>query len=335
MFSFLRQSGLVVCLTLAPAHAADPIRHSLSIPSTITLSPSTEGGYAVESSTTRFQVYETLPATVGPGAVFPPRLATITTWRKHPGGDERGEGEIRVRVQDLSRPDLPTIVEFADPGSEGQIAGRLYFVTTEPGCCALPSRHRVRALESGRAIFTATGAGEMGTAIWMSVPNAKPTIQRWAAYDAADPALREQGERVPARIGVLRYGDPNGALSTVMLTSTLLDVAPGATPSEAAQAAHEDVWDTLTSCVALGWVEKGKRLHPMPGGCPPMQGYYDWGESLFSLERKTAPDGIGGFKLELSGAGTLYASIPIERDRLDVKNAVLAKGIALKEMAAR
>jgi len=327
--------ALLTCAIAAgAAHSADPIRHTLSIPSTITLSPSTEGGYAVESSTTRFQVYETLPPTVGPGAVFPPRLATITTWSKHPGGDERGEGEVRVRVQDLSKPDLPTIVEFADPGSEGQIAGRLYFVTTEPGCCALPSRHRVRALETGRAIFTATGAGEMGTTIWMSVPNAKPTIQRWAAYDAADPALMEQGERETTRLGVLRYGDPDGALSAVMLVSTLLDVVPGAKPSEAAEAAHEAAVDTLSSCVALGWVEKGKRLHPMPEGCPPMQGYYDWGESLFSLERKTAPDGIGGFKLELSGAGTLYASIPIERDRLDVKNAVLAKGIALREMPA-
>jgi hypothetical protein len=214
------------------------------------------------------------------------------------------------------------VASFTDPGNKGTIITPYYFVSTVYGCCALPSRNRVRTLETGRELFTSTGSGQAGAAIWMSVPNARPTIERWAAFEG------EMGRgtySTSRRLGVFSYGGPDGPLSTVALVSKAWSPILESPETRA----HLELMDTLSSCGTLGWIERGKRVRPLEGGCLPHNAYP--GPSLFSLERKTAPEGIGGIAVELSALGTVYATIPVENDRLGLAHATVKEGIILTE----
>lgn len=81
-------------------------------------------------------------------------------------------------------------------------------------------------------------------------------------------------------------------------------------------------------------VEQGKRRRPVAKGCPSGATYFDRGESLFSLEKKTPPDGISGIAVELTSDGTIYATIPILRDRLDLAQASVVNGLSLSEITS-
>jgi len=59
----------------------------------------------------------------------------------------------------------------------------MYLITRTEGCCALPTRYIVHNIDTGKWLFNASGAGEVGMAAWMEQPNHHPSVERWAAGD--------------------------------------------------------------------------------------------------------------------------------------------------------
>jgi hypothetical protein len=149
----------------------------------------------------------------------------------------------------------------------------------------------------------------------MNVPNHHPTIERWAAYEGRP----DGGNDDRAMLGYLRYGDRHGAIDTIELRMNVADQP------------EEFIMD-LPECGALLWVEPGKT--PGPGeprrpsgeGCFTAQ-YLSYAKGLFTLEHKSGP--LGGFELEFSLDGKVYATIPVENDHLDLTHARLALGMSL------
>ena len=306
--------ALAILLLHGPAQAQEPRRHSFSATSEITVEMTPEGMVTRQRSV-RFEAYGAIPDDQRVGRGFPPRLATIATLSE--GRADELQSRVEVTVDDLSGPAPRRIAAFSDPGSSGRLlGGGLLFVTTEPGCCAAPALHHLRTIETGRFLFSASGNGEAGMASWMRVPNRHPTVERWAAFQGL--AGTDAFDATKGALGRLRYGDHNGAVADL-----LLGMDPALQP--------EDFALDLPDCGALLWVEPGRAWvpgqprRPTQGACRDASGYFP--QNLFSLEHATGP--LGGFDLELSLRGTVYATIPVREDRLDLANARLAPGVTL------
>ena len=306
--------ALAAMLLLGTARAQEPLRHGFTATSDITVEITPEGMVTRQRSV-RFQAYGAIPDNLRAGAGFPPRLATVTTVTE--GSADEPRSRVEVTVDDLSGPAPRRIAAFSDPGSEGRLlGGGLFFVTTEPGCCASPALHHLRAVETGRLLFSASGPGEAGMASWMQVPNRHPTVERWAAFQGL--VGTDAFDATKAALGRLRYGDRNGVVADL-----LLGMDPALQP--------EDFALDLPDCGALLWVEPGRAWvpgqprRPAEGACRDASGYSP--QNLFSLEHGTGP--LGGFEVELSLRGTVYAAIPVREDRLDLANARLTPGVTL------
>jgi hypothetical protein len=149
----------------------------------------------------------------------------------------------------------------------------------------------------------------------MNVPNHHPTIERWAAYEGRPEGSTED----PSLLGYLRYGDRNNAIDTIALRMNVADQP-------------EEFIMNLPECGALLWVEPGKTTAPgeptRPSGetCFTAQ-YLSYSKGLFTLEHKSGP--LGGFELEISLDGKVYATIPVEDDHLDLAHARLERGMSL------
>ena len=290
-----------------PALAAD-IRHDASATSSADISVSSEGVVTMHSRN----------ATLFPYAVFDGtrhfgRIATITadvTRRTDAEGDDPAS-KISVAVDDMSGESPKPLASFSDPGSEWAMLGDSYFDIRQPGCCAGPTVHAVRELETGKLLYNATGDAEGGSAAWAIAPNAGPRMVRWAAFDGrADEKASSEGV-----LGFLAYGSPEGMRSRL--------VVKGAKPLDV-----EDLSLGLSHEAKLIWVDAKSQN----SGHAPAGGTAGDPENIWSLDGVKSSKSMGGFSLRLLDfEGRPLATIPITSDRLDITNAKLAPGISLVE----
>ena len=302
--------ALVLLTLILPAHGHAET-YQATAPSNITVQVGPDG-LVVHQRSVRYEVFSAIPDDIKVGVPFATRLATITTLSNRDNDDQTDT--IEVTVDALSGPVQHRIATFADAGSTGTVASP-YFITTQTGCCSPLTRHHVRNIETAKLLFTSTGPGEAGLVALMSVPNHHPTVERWAAFEG----LPESASQDRALLGYLRYGDRNGSIDTLALRMNVADQ-----PEEFAL--------DLPDCGALLWVEPGKPptpgqpTRPPSGTCfaPPGLSY---STALFTLEHKSGT--LGGFDLEFSMDGKVYATIPVNNDHLDLAHATLAPGMSL------
>ena len=297
--------ALPLLLLLTPAWGETPT-YRASAPSSIVVEIKPDA-WVIHQRTVRFEAYAAIPDDIVVGTPFAARLATITAVADGPIDDQTDT--VEVTIDEMSGTGLRRVTAFSTPGSDGQVVGGQYFISTEPG----PALHHVRNVETGTWLFDATGGFVAGMAAWMAVPNHHPRIERWAAF--AGPAGNGTDDTM---LGTLRYGDANGAITTAALH---MEVAKQ--PQEFA--------NDLPTCGALLWREPGRQpgpgqaQRPVAGKC--FDGSTYTPANLFSLEHMTGR--LGGFDLELSVFGEVYATIPVTDDRLDIAHAKLAPGMRL------
>jgi hypothetical protein len=237
------------------------------------------------------------------------RLATVTTdvkTRTDAEGVDPGS-TVTVTVDDLSAKEPRRLASFTEPGSEGVMLGHHYFSAIMPGCCDSPQIHRVHALETGRALFRSTGPDPAGTAAWAEVPNARPAIVRWAAFDAAI----EQADAQHGLLGRISYGDNDGPLSVLEVRTRLRGEA------------YDNLWEGVAHGGKLIWVDpRGTRD---TGG--PSSGDPDSPKDIWAAEGTKDPKLLGGFQLALTLDGRRLAAIPIAGDRLVPNRAIAGRDI--------
>lgn len=299
----------VVAVLLSDQVAAETYR--ATAPSEVSVEVGASG-LVVHQRSVRYEVYGAIPEDIRVGVPFENRLATIATVSGY--ADDELTSTIEVSVDALVGGALRRISVFSDAGSEAALSGP-YFVTTQHGCCSPLTRHHVRDIETGKLLFTATGAGAAGLMALMTMPDRHPTVARWAAFEG-----HPGGETFdPSLLGILRYGSRGGMIDAVAVRMDL-----------ALQPA--DISLGLAECGALLWLESGgepkpgEPQRPAAGGCFQPQGL-DYAKGLFGLER--AGGAVEGFGVEMSLDGTIYATIPVAGDHLDVAHAHLAPGISL------
>jgi hypothetical protein len=297
----------------APAFAAN---YQMTVPATVKVEVHPDGGVTSTSSSTRFETFSAIPDTINVGTKFPPRLAVITQTAITTPDDRTSR--ITVTVDDLSGPALRQVTRFSDSGESGEIHGGRYFAITTPGCCALPARHRVRSLESGKLLFDSSGTGTTGAAAWMAVANAKPGLERWVAFDGT-----VGKDNDPTKLGELVYGDSHTALSHVVVRLKHPD-----------KQLNEFQLDAAT-CGFILWVAPGsapgpgKPSRPKEEQCSGNGGYAP--ASFAPVAHRDTRETLGGYEVELSVLGKPYVTIPISDDRLDVANARVDETLVLTE----
>jgi hypothetical protein len=303
--------AVLLVAALAGSARADGLRHELSATSNAVIEIAPDGTVVTRASNVRL-----VPYALFDGNHQLPRLATVTSdvrRRTDAEGDDPAS-TVSVTVDDLSAAAPRRLATFSDPGSEGVLLGEAYFDTRQPGCCAGPTLHSVRALETGRLLYRATGDAA-GSAAWAGIPNARPALIRWAAFDGrVDEAAQKRGV-----IGTLAYGSPEATLSRLELRVT----------GNAAKAPKaEDLNLGLSHEARLLWVDKASQK----AGYPPSAGSPEDPAQIWSLDGVGAPQKIGGFALRLLDFdGRALATIPVAADRLAAARATLAPGIALDE----
>ena len=298
---------ILVLLAMFLPSRGDAQSYQSTAPSSITVEV-TPHGMVVHQRSVRYAVYGAIPDDIKVGVPFEHRLATITTISDSVADDQTDT--IEVTVDALSGTGLGRVTAFSDAGSAG-IVSAPYFVTVQRGCCSPLTRYHVRNIETGKLLFTATGAGLTGLVALVTVPNHHPSIERWAAFEGHPEG--NNGDR--AMLGILRYGDRNGAIDTVGLRM------------EVAKQPEEFILD-LPSCGALLWLGptnapgQGQPDRPLAGKCfePPSLSY---STPISTFERR------GGASLELSLDNKVYATIPVTDDHLDLAHATLAPGMSL------
>ena len=237
------------------------------------------------------------------------RLATITTnvkTRTDAEGVDPGS-TVTVTVDDVSSKDPRPLASFTEPGSEGVMLGHHYFSAIMPGCCDSPQIHRVHVLETGRALFRSTGPDPAGTAAWAEVPNARPAIVRWAAFDAAI----EQADAQHGLLGRISYGDNDGPISVLEVRTRLRGEA------------YDNLWEGVAHGAKLIWIDpRGTRD---TGG--PSSGDPDSPKDIWATEGTKDPKKLGGFQIVLTLDGRRLAAIPIADDRLVPSRANVARDI--------
>jgi len=242
---------------------------------------------------------------------FPARLVTIVT-EVLTRSDREGpdpSSTVSVTVDDLSGKETKRLAEFSDPGAEGEVIARRYFAATMPGCCDSPEVHRVRALETGRELFRSTGPGDFGSAAWAEVPNSRPGIVRWAAFDGdVDEEQFKAGV-----LGTVTYGSDAGPISRIRISTS------------AGEDEHNDLWEGLAHGATLRWADP---KHPADD-VGETAGDPESPTALWSLEGVADPKQLRGFELKVLIDGKLIASIPVVDDRLVVQGASLEKKFSL------
>ena len=154
-----------------------------------------------------------------------------------------------------------------------------------------------------------------------------PAVQALGLEDAPDAVAVEmrqevahdEGEVIQGKVGGTTQAADDGALNTIALR---MDIAEQ----------PEEFMLDLPDCGALLWRDPGKQpaqgqpRRPAAGTCfePPDLSY---STALFTVEHGTRT--VGGFELELSLRGTVYAEIPVVDDRLDLARSKLAPGMSL------
>ena len=243
-----------------------------------------------------------------------PRLATVTTdvkSRTDAEGVDPGS-TVSVTVDDLSGAKAKRLASFSDPGSYGQVIASRYFASTLPGCCDAPQLHRVRDLETGRALFRSTGPDPLGSSAWAEAPNAKPAVLRWAAFDGSF-----EGDNAQGRLGRIVYGGPEGPISFVELRATL------------AEESFNDLWEGLAHNAVLLWRDPKA---PADAG-PPGSGEPGSPQPMWSADKLADAKRFGGFELLLMLDDKQVAAIPVIADRLVPTRATLPDKITLVPVA--
>lgn len=309
----LAAGALGVAIAIAAHHviADDPVKHESTATSTATVTVTPEGTVSMQVRNARLVPY-TLFNTSGEHPTVFPRLATVTTdVRKR--SDAEGEdpsSTVSVTIDDLWGAVPRRLAEFTDPGSQGELAGERYFVSTVFGCCGAPDRHVVRATETGRLLFRSTGPGRLGRAAWAEMPNARPPLIRWAAF-SGDVGEADLAQGV---VGTLAFGGEGGATSLLQVRM------------KAPKDAQVDRNLELSSAANLVWID-GK--HP---GAKPEQGEVDSPAQMWIADGAKSAEQIGGFSLVLRLGQTNLAVIPVVADHLVVRQARLSPGISLSEV---
>jgi len=296
----------LIAAALATPAGADGTRHELSATSRAVIEIGPDGTVIMHATNVRL-----VPYALFDGVHQLPRLATVTSdvrQRTDAEGDDPAS-TVSVTVDDLSAATPRRLASFTDPGSEGVLLGASWFDTRQPGCCAGPTVHSLRALETGRLLYRATGDGE-ASAAWGEVPNARPALIRWAAYDGrVDEAGRKRGV-----IGTIAYGSPQDTWSRV-------EIRWIGDPGKA-----DDLALGLSHDAKLLWVDAASQQ----AGYAPSAGSPLDPAQIWSLDGVTAAAKIGGFSLRLLDFdGKALATIPVEGDRLALDRATLAAGFAL------
>ena len=237
------------------------------------------------------------------------RLATITTDVKTRTDAEGVDpsSTVSVTVDDVSAKEPRRLSSFSEPGSDGVMLGRRYFSAIMPGCCDSPQIHRVHVLETGRALFRSTGPDPAGSAAWAEVPNARPEIVRWAAFDGAI----EQADALHGLLGRISYGDNDGPLSVLELRTRLRGEA------------YDNLWEGVAHGAKLVWIDP--RASRDSGG--PSSGEPDSPKDIWATEGTKDPKQLGGFQLALVLDGKRLATIPIAGDRLVPSRAIAGRDI--------
>jgi len=242
---------------------------------------------------------------------YPTRLVTIVT-EVLTRSDREGadpSSSVSVTVDDFSGAETKRLAAFSDPGTEGEVIARRYFASTMPGCCDSPDIHRVRALETGRELFHSTGPGDFGSAAWAEVPNSRPGIVRWAAFDGeVDETQFKAGV-----LGTITYGSDLGPASRIRISTSV------------GEDEHNDLWEGLAHSATLRWIDP---KHPADD-VGETAGDPEAPTALWSLEGVTDPKLIQGFELQVLIDGKAIATIPVTEDRLVVKGATLEKNFSL------
>jgi len=243
---------------------------------------------------------------------YPARLVTIVT-EVQTRSDREGpdpSSTVSVSVDDLSGAEVKRLAQFSDPGAEGEVIARRYFAATMPGCCDGPEVHRVRALETGRQLFRSTGPGNFGSAAWAEVPNSRPGITRWAAFDGA-----VDSEQFKAGVlGIVTYGSDAGPISRIRIATS------------AREDERNDLWEGLAHDATLRWVDA---KHPADD-IGETDGDPDAPTALWSLEGIKDPKQLRGFQLKLLIDDKPIATIPVVDDRLVVEGASFDGKFSLK-----
>jgi hypothetical protein len=308
--------SIVVALILAGAPAAGLADATLDVTGTssahvvITTGADGEKTTAVTFRNVRFDTYQVF---VGEKGEQPSRLATITSEYTLRTDREPADPDahLTVTVDDISTGALKRIASFTDPGQSGAIVASMYFASTLVGCCDAPDIHAVRLLETGTALFTSTGPGDIGSTGWVEAPNSKPQIARWAAFNG----VTKEGDDKRGILGTISYGGPAGVLSTVQVSTPKSDQ-------------YDDLWEGLAHGASFLWLDpKAKGDNAKPGAGDPGSAY-----SIWALDKLTDPQKFGGFQLVLVLGDKRLAFIPVEHDRLVLKGAVLSPRISVTAM---
>ena len=305
--------GLGIAATIGVHHAMadDPVKHQSTATSSATVTVAADGTVSMTARNARLIPYTLFNTSGGNPTVFP-RLATVTTdVRKR--SDAEGEdpsSSVSVTVDDLSGTQPRRLAEFTDPGSRGELVGERYFASTMFGCCGAPDRHVVRATETGRLLFRSTGAGELGRVAWADMPNARPPLIRWAAFNGDI----DEDSLTHGVVGILSYGGESGATSSMQIRMKA--------PKDALTEKNLE----LSSGADLVWID-GK--HP---GAKPEQGEVGSPATMWSAEGAKSAEQVSGFSLALQLGKTNLAIIPIVADHLAVGKARLSPGISLIEI---
>jgi hypothetical protein len=209
---------------------------------------------------------------------------------------------VSFNVDDVTNGQAARLSSYADPGAEGRIVGNRYSVSVMPGCCAGPSLHRVRLLESGRALFMATGAGSAGSSAWAQVTT-RPTRMRWAAFngDVSAEQIRQ------GLLGTLVYGNDDGALSAVTLHGK----------------ASDDLYMWLTQTAQLAWIDRREAAGGVTSTSGPASGTPDVPKLIARADNVAAldPAAVADFSIALVIENRTLVTIPIVQDRLDAARA--------------
>jgi hypothetical protein len=302
-------AAALVAVALVAAHAQTGHDASATSSAHVETVKTDEGGTAVvmKVHNARFVPYYTYAADND----YPARLVTIVTdvlTRSDREGPDPSS-TVSVTVDDLSGKEPKRLAAFSDPGDEGEVIVRRYFASTMPGCCDSPAVHRVRALETGRSLFRSTGPGDVGSVAWAEVPNARPAILRWAAFDGD---LGDEQFKAGV-LGFITYGGDDGATARVRVATS------------AGEDEHNDLWEGLAHGASLVWVDPKKTDDA--GG--ESQGEAESPTQLWSLDGLSDPTKLGGFRLALMLDKKRLALIPIMGDRLAIERATLAPKLSL------
>jgi hypothetical protein len=298
-------AAVAAALLALPAQAQQ--KHDSSGASTATVEIRPDGAIRMSARNTRFIPY-TIMDEQGEHPLA--RLATVITDVKSRSDAEGVDpaSSVNVTIEDLSGASRRQLATFTDRGSEGRLVDERYFVATTFGCCGGLDRHIVHATETGKLLFHSTGSGEMGRAGWVEMPNARPALERWAAFDGdVDEAGLAKGI-----VGTLAYGSKDGPLLRAELHL---------------KAARDELIDKnleLGSGIDIAWIDGKQKDKPELA-----QGDAGSPASMWIAEAAKSAQQVGGFTLVLRLGRTSIATIPIAADRPVLAAAKLAPGYSL------